>query len=368
MKILFVANTSWYLYNFRKPLLIELRNKGFEVHAASPFDSYTIKLNKIGVITHNIKISRSSISPFGDIYLALSLLILYKKLLPNIIHHFTIKPVIWGSFVLSFFPKINVVNSIPGLGIVFKDNTILKSIVTMLYRFGLKDRFKIIFQNPNDRKLFIDNKIVSNNQSHLILSSGVDVEYYKKNAKRRTKRIKYFGIMSRLLWSKGINEFVEASHIIYSEYSDIKFIILGSPDYGSKNSISHEWLENIDKNYEYIEWIKHKADVRPFLEQIDVFVLPSYYPEGIPKSLIESASFGLPLITTDTPGCREVVKNNYNGYLIKPMDINELTKSMKKIVLNPNLLEEFGNNSRKLALKKFDVKIVNNQTIDLYNF
>jgi glycosyltransferase involved in cell wall biosynthesis len=367
MKIILVANTSWYLYNFRKPLLNELISQGYEIHTISPKDDYTPKLAKLGITTYNINIARSGLSPFKDIQLLFSLIKLYRKIKPDIVHQFTVKPVIWGSIASKIFPKIRVINSIPGLGIVFKGNIITKKIVTILYKIAIQRKHKIIFQNPDDYNVFLDEKLVKAEQCSLILSSGVDTEYFKVTPSIVENNTVKFGVMARLLWSKGIGEFVEASHKIYNKYSNAEFIILGSPDSGSKDSIPYEWLEKVNSEYNYITWIKHAEDVRPFLNDIDVFVLPSYYPEGVPKSLIESASFSLPLITTDTPGCKEVVENKYNGYLIKPNDVDELVSSMQNLLADTTLRDKFGENSRELALRKFDVKSVNKRTIDLYH-
>ena len=366
MKIILIANTSWYLYNFRRPLLKELIVQGYEVHTISPVDGYTEKLNELGITTHNIKISRSGLSPVKDTRLMFSLFNLYRKVKPDIIHHFTVKPVIWGSIASRLFSKIRVINSIPGLGIVFKGNKFTKFIVTTLYKFAFRKKHKVIFQNPDDYKIFLSEKLVDEKQCSLILSSGVDTEYFVKTMKKINNTTVTFGVMARLLWSKGIREFVKASHRIVSEFPHAKFIILGSPDLGSKDSIPLEWLEKTNSKYDYIIWIEHTEDVRPFLDDIDVFVLPSYYPEGVPKSLIEAASMKLPIITTKTPGCKEVVENGCNGYLVKPNDVDELVNSMKNLINDTNKRIEFGKHSRDLAIRKFDVKNVNNRTIDLY--
>jgi len=366
MKIVLVANTSWYLYNFRKPLIRELINLGHSVYAISPKDSYTTKLRDLGVFTYNVRISRSGLSPIRDLALLLRLLKLYIKTHPNVIHHFTVKPVIYGSIASSLLKNTKIINSVPGLGIVFNNNIITQLLVITLYRFAISIKHQVIFQNPDDLMRFLNYRIVKEEQCSLILSSGVDTKYFRPNSVgRKSKQIK-FGIMARLLWSKGINEFVKAGHMIYEKNKNTKFIILGSPDGESSNSIPEEWLNKINKSYTHIQWREHIEDVRLFLDEIDVFVLPSFYPEGVPKSLIEAASMALPIITTDTPGCKEVVEDGKNGLLVPTKDVKALSIAMGTMISDEEKRVKMGENSRNLAKNKFNIEKVNKKTLYLY--
>ena len=172
--------------------------------------------------------------------------------------------------------------------------------------------------------------------------------------------------MSRMLWSKGIKDFVDASKILINKNLKIKFIILGSPDNNSPDSIPISWLEEINK-IDKISWIPHKDNVYNFLKKIDVFVLPTYYPEGLPKSLLEAASMKLPLIATNTPGCKEIVKNNINGFLIDIQNSNQLADKMYTLFSNQKLRREMGNKSFEIVSKEFSIDLVIKKTLKVYN-
>ncbi|MBL7110191.1 MAG: glycosyltransferase family 4 protein [Candidatus Marinimicrobia bacterium] len=366
MKIIFVANTSWYLYNFRKPLIVELLNLGYKVYTISPEDSYTKKLINLGVLTNNISIARSGLSPIKDVSLLIRLVKLYANIKPDIIHHFTVKPVIYGSYASRSLKNSKIINSIPGLGIVFSGFPITRLLVIFLYRLAISKKHQIIFQNPDDLKKFLDFKIVTMEQSSLIMSSGVDTEYFRPNAIVKNRSQIKFGLMARLLWSKGISEFVKAGHLLHKINNNTEFIILGNPDKDSLDSVSYEWLNKINESYTYIHWREHVDDVKSFLNEIDVFVLPSYYPEGVPKSLIEAASMKLPIITTKTPGCKEVVADWVNGILVPAKDIKALSIAMQTMAYDEKRRFEMGVNSRNIAKTKFSIEKVNKKTRYLY--
>ena len=368
MKISLISNTSWYLFNFRSSLIKELINLGYEVHVVAPFDNYVDRLVKLGVHYHEIRLTRFKKSILWDFLFILKLIKVNYKLKPDVIHHFTIKPVIYGSIATWFYPKAKVINSIPGLGLSFNviyKNKWINRFIMILYKIAFRNKHRIIFQNPDDMNFFIKKGILNINQCHLIKSSGVDINKFSKNGYVKDNKLVKFGVMGRMIWSKGILDFFEASKIVYSKNRNTQFYILGSPDPHSPDSISYEWLKNIN-NEKHVLWLEHTDDVKQFLSEIDVFVLPTYYPEGLPKSLIEAGAMELPLITTNTPGCKEVVQDGYNGELVNVKDQIELAQRMYEFSIDRSRIEEFGKNSRKIVESEYDVKIVNNKTIDLY--
>ena len=369
MKINFISNTSWYLFNFRSTLIKSLVDNGHDVHIIAPFDNYVDKLVKIGAHYHEINLTRFKKSIFWDFLFILKLIRINYKLKPDVIHHFTIKPVIYGSIAAWFYPKAKVINSIPGLGLSFNviyKNKWINRFIMILYKIAFREKHKIIFQNPDDMNFFIKKGILNINQCYLIKSSGVDIEKFSKNGYLKDNKIVKFGIMGRMIWSKGIEDFVEASKIVYEKNKNTQFYILGSPDPHSPDSIPYEWLQKITAE-KHILWLEHTDDVKEFLSEIDVFVLPTYYPEGLPKSLIEAGAMELPLITTNTPGCREIVHNGYNGALVNIKDQVELSQRMYELSLDRDKIKVWGENSRKLIESEYDVKIINNKTIELYN-
>ena len=368
MKITLISNTSWYLFNFRSSLIKQLIDDGHDVHILAPFDNYVDRLVKLGADYHEIKLTRFKKSILWDFLFILKLIRMNYKLKPDVIHHFTIKPVIYGSIATWFYPKAKVVNSIPGLGLSFNviyKNKWINRFIMALYKIAFKRKHKIIFQNPDDMNFFIKKGILNINQCHLIKSSGVDMDKFLKNGYVKDNKIIKFGIMGRMIWSKGILDFVEASKIVYNKNKNTQFYILGSPDPHSPDSISYDWLKDINDE-EHILWLEHTDNVKHFLSEIDVFVLPTYYPEGLPKSLIEAGAMELPLITTNTPGCREVVQDGYNGMLVNIKDQIELSQRMYELSIDRVKIKKFGINSRKLVESEYDVKIVNNKTIELY--
>jgi len=235
-----------------------------------------------------------------------------------------------------------------------------------LYNLAFKDNHTIIFQNPDNMNFFIKSGILNIEQCHLIKSSGVDVDKFQ-NAKRDKKdQIIRFGIMCRMIWSKGIDDFVEASKIVYKKNPNTEFYVLGSPDPHSPDSVSYDWLQDLNKE-KHLFWLEHTDNVEEFLSDIDVFVLPTYYPEGLPKSLLEAGAMELPLITTNTPGCKEVVQDGHNGYLVNIKDQIDLAQKMYELSLDGDKRTRMGVNSRKVVESEYDVKIVNDKTIKLYN-
>ena len=367
MKIVFISNTSWNLFNFRKELIQSLVLKGYEIHVLTPFDKYTKDLKGLGVVYHDIKLSRFNKTIFSDFLFMVKIFLKIYKIKPNIVHNFTLKPVIYVSIVLKFFKKIKVINSITGLGISFSEsnkNTLLNKFILFLIKISFSKKYQFIFQNPDDINFFVNKKLLTLKQCHLVKGSGVKIG--EKYNNRLDNEIVTFGVMSRMLWTKGIKDFVDAAKIVIIKNSKTNFLILGSPDPNSPDSIPIAWLEGVNKE-KGISWIPHKDDVSTFLKEIDVFVLPTYYPEGVPKSLLEAAAMNLPLITTDTPGCKEIVRDNVNGFLIPPKNPNELAKKMDCLSIDFNLRNKMGSKSFEIVSNEFSIDLVVNKTLKIYN-
>ena len=369
MRILLTSNTSWYLYNFRFNFIEKLIDLGYEVHIISPFDIYVNKLLKLGIKHHDIKLTRFKKNIFKDLFFIFKLYSLYKKIKPNIIHNFTIKPVIYGSIAAWFFPYIKVINSIPGLGILFLNKnkfSFSNFFIKKLYKFSILNKYKAIFQNPDDMNFFINNNILNKEQCFLIKGSGVDLIRFTKINRKKDEQFINFGLMGRMLWSKGVKEFIDSSRIVFNKNNNTRFFILGSPDKNNPNAIPIDWLEK-ENNKKYIFWEPHKDNVVDFLNKIDVFVLPTYYPEGLPKSLLEAAAMKLPLIATNTPGCNKIIKDGTNGFLIDIKDSYQLADKMYNLSIDNSLRYSMGLESRKIVEKEYDVNIINKKTIEIYN-
>jgi len=347
---------------------MNLIQKGYEVHIIAPNDKYSIKLEEIGVLFHDIKLARFKKSIWSDFCYLIKLVFYFIKIKPSLIHNFTIKPVIYSSIASFFFKETKLINSIPGLGISFRPSNkkkAMSSFILILYRIAINEKHKIIFQNPDDMDFFIQNKISSESNSYLIKGSGVDLIKFTKNKNIPSGNVVKFGMMCRMLKSKGVEDFVKASKIVFEKNPETRFYLLGSSDLNNPDSISDKWLHKIN-NLEYMKWNAHSDNVIDFLNNIDVFVLPTYYPEGLPKSLLEAAAMSLPLISTKIPGCKEIIKDNFNGFLVNPKNIRELADKMYKLSINMDARINMGKNSRILVEKEYSDKNINDRTIKLY--
>lgn len=370
VKIFLVSNTSWYLYNFRLPLIKGLISRGYQVFALSPEDTYVKYLRDYGIKHIHIKMSRSGINPFEDIFLFIKLSNIYKRYKPDVIQNFTIKPVIYGTFAAQM-SKINYIyNMIPGLGYVFTGNSLKKfwvrKVVRFLYRRSLLFSKHIYFQNQDDRDYFIKHKIVDKEKTSIVPGTGVDTDLFSPG-KREQKEGITFILVARMLWDKGIKEFVDAAYRLRKQYQDISFWLLGPVDMQNPRGISSEQLENWNKEG-IVKYLGMTDNVKSYLEKADVIVLPSYYREGIPLSLLEASAMGMPIITTDSVGCREVVEDGKNGYLVPAKDSVALSSFMERFISNPELAFRMGKASRKMALTKFDAKKVVKEILKYYPF
>jgi len=364
-KIVFVANTSWYLYNFRLSLLKEMVASGWKVFALAPHDKYSQYFEIHGISFVRLIISRRGINPLKELLTIWRIYIVYNRIQPDFIHHFTSKVAIYGSFAARLAGIKNVVSSITGLGYAFINKGILHFIVKAMYKVAFQGVSQVIFQNSNDKEMFLRYKLISPKKVYLVKGSGVNTEYFTSHVNdNRINGNITFALISRMLWDKGVGEFVEAAKSTKRSLPTVKFLLVGSPDYGNPNTVPEKYLEEQSSNG-YIEWIGHVDDVKPFILKSDVVVLPSYR-EGLPKVLLEAASCGRAIVATDVPGCREIVEHGINGLLVPPKDVNSLAEAMFKLAKDPGLRLQMGQNGRKKVLREFDDKIVIKKTMEIY--
>ena len=365
MRIAVVLNTSWNIYNFRKGLINSLMDKGNQVITIAPKDQYTYKLMEIGCRHIPVKMDSRGASPIKDFLLILELYWIYKKVKPDVILHYTIKPNIYGTIAASFL-GIPVINNVCGLGTIFLKDNIVSRIAIMLYRIAFRFPKKIFFQNEDDKNLFIKRKIVSEQVSDLLPGSGINVNDFSP-IKRNIKNNKFtFLLISRLIYDKGILEYIEAIETLKKEGHDVHFQLLGPIDERHKRGIPastiQEWIEKTQ-----IEYLGTAEDVKSYIERADCIVLPSYR-EGTPKTLLEAASMAKPIVTTDVPGCNHVVQDGKNGYLCKLKDSNDLALKMKKMLsLEEKSRSKMGIFGREYIKQKFDEKIVIDKYITAIN-
>ena len=329
MKIIISINTSWNIYNFRSGLVTFLKKEGHEVIAVAPKDDYSQKLeSELGCKFYPIDMDNKGSNPVKDIFLTFSYLKLFKKIKPDVILQYTIKPNIYGSIAARLL-SIPTINNVSGLGTIFiNPNNITSKVALMLYRFAFKFPKRVFFQNNDDLELFIDFNLVKKEISDVLPGSGVDLEKFKYSKKEKKEKF-IFLMISRILYDKGIVEFIDAAREIKSKYKNVEFQILGMHD-ESKGSIPKvkfkKWQEEGIVNY-----LGVTDDVVSKIITADCVVLPSYR-EGTPKTLLESLAVGRPIVTTNAPGCKETVINGENGYLCEIKNSKSLESQLIKII------------------------------------
>jgi glycosyltransferase involved in cell wall biosynthesis len=364
-KIIVVANTTWNIYNFRLHLLETLEAAGYQIVVVAPLDEYIVYLDRLKECSHiPVKhLSRKGINPFADARLFWELYKIYRREKPDIIIHYTIKPNIYGNLAAAALsiPSICVVT---GLGYVFIHNGFIKALSDYLYQYSFNFARKVIFENKDDRNLFVSNRLSRSEKSIAIKGCGVNTQFYSPMPSKGFEDKFVFTFIGRLLYDKGVVEYVEAAKIVKIKYPNAVFRLLGELDNGnpaavSENSLS-EWIEN-----HYIRYFGAAKDVRPFIAESDVIVLPSYR-EGMPRAILEALSMGKAVITTDTAGCRETVDEGENGFLVPSKNINALADSMiKSCELGKVVLAQMGEKSRQKAYKEFDENIINQQIMKI---
>ena len=362
--ILINLNTTWNIYNFRLSLIQELQKKGFKVAALAPRDSFTSKLEDIGVECFHINLNPKGTNPISDLRLVYQYYKIFKELKPIIILSYTIKPNIYGNIAARLL-KIPTINNISGLGTLFIKASLTTYMGKLLYTLSLVNSTHVFFQNKDDQRLFIENRLVKSSITSLIPGSGVDVE--KFNCNRFKNKGNKFLFVGRLLADKGVFEYLEAAVSVLLKHPEKEFLLVGELGYRNKTALSKKQLEKYTNKYSQIKYLGKTDDMVGLLNMIDVIILPSYR-EGLPKSLIEAEAMKLPIISTDVPGCRDVVEHEVNGFLCEAKSKHSLEKAIYSMIsLTENQRLEYGLNGRNKVINEFSSKIVNKIYLDKIN-
>jgi len=359
MQIVISANTSWYIYNFRLSLIKKIISNGQQVVVIAKNDNYTEKLIDNGVQFFPIEIDNDGINPFNELKLIYRYYNVLKDLSPLLFLGYTIKPNIYGSLIC-FILKIPSVLNISGLGTVFVKKTFLTWIMNMLYYLCLRSAKIIFFQNSDDYNYFVSSGLAPVDKSDLLPGSGVDLKRFKpvrKNKKIIDHPVRFL-LLGRLIAEKGIYEFINAGQILKKKGYNIELQLLGFLNDGKRRAIKKselkEWITK-----KYVTYFSPVDDVRQYISRADCIVLPTYYREGVPRSLLEAASMGKIIITTDVSGARDAVDDKSTGYICKVKDSLDLASKMQKIIeLSPQKRIKMSINARKKMERQFDEKIV----------
>jgi glycosyltransferase involved in cell wall biosynthesis len=368
IRIALFANTDWYLYNFRMSLARALREQGHEVVLMSPPGTYSELLREQGWCWISVPMKRRSLNPLREYALIRGLRQLFRRERFDLVHTFTLKCSIYGSLAALAAGRPLRVNSIDGMGYVFTSHEskaqLLRPVVLGLLRLALVGRkVRLMVQNPDDAAFFRRGELVDPANVRLVSGSGVDCTRFAATPSARGARLRVL-LPARLLWDKGLAEYVEAARILLAKGRAIDFLIAGTPDLGNPAAVPEanvkQWVAA-----GLVTWLGHVDDMVGLLRSVDVVVLPSYR-EGLPKSLIEAAACGLPLVTTDVPGCREVVTDGVDGLMVPVKDAVALAAAIERLADDPALCARLGAAARAQALAVFDERIVNAKTLDIY--
>ncbi len=354
-KIVICLNTSWNIYNFRINLARAIKEAGYEVVLVAPYDKYSDILSQ-EFEYYNIYINNKGTNPKEDLKTVIGFYRLYKTIKPDIVLNYTIKPNIYGNIACSFL-DIKTINNISGLGTVFIKESFITKIVKGLYRYSLGKSSKIFFQNSDDRDLFIENQLVELHKCDVLPGSGIDTNKFVPVQYKNEDGIFKFLLIARMLWDKGVGEYVEAIKILKSKYLNIEFQLLGSLDVANNTAISKEQMSEW-VNQGFVNYLGVTDNVKDFIKKADCIVLPSYR-EGTPRTLLESASMAKPIVTTNVPGCKDVVDDGVNGYLCEVKNAQDLAEKMEMMLnLTSKERRAMGEAGREKMINEFDEKIV----------
>ncbi len=372
MKIAFLSHVDFNLYLFRLPIMQKLVKEGHKVYAVIPKGKFFDKFSEHGIETIEYKIERKSLNPFREFVTIKHIYDVIKPLKLDILHAFTIKPNIYGAIAGSFAKVPEVFSTITGMGSFYIDTSlkakIVKFIIEKLYKFSFKRVTGVIFQNSDDLNYFVEADILDKSKAFLVKSSGVDTDFFspsepniKLKQELNLKDEVIILMVARAIWHKGIKEYYESAKIIKDKYKNVKFYLVGGVDSGNHSAVPKEFLENNNN----VIWLNERNDIKELISICDIFVLPSYR-EGVPRTLLEATSMAKAIVTTDTIGCREVVVNNINGFLVKLCDSGDLADKTEILINDKKLRDKFGKNGRIKAINEFDVKVVVDKYLAIY--
>jgi glycosyltransferase involved in cell wall biosynthesis len=367
-KILFVVNDAGFFKSHRLRLAQEASARGYEPVVACGRSSGEAALCEYGIRCRTFALSRSGLNPIRDLNTFIALLRIYRDEKPDIVHHVTIKPVIYGTLASRLAHVPAVVNAIPGMGFVFTQRgftaSVVRNLVNLLYRIALvHGNMRFIFQNREDLQNFVEHTVIPEPQTYLIRGSGIDLNDFPYTPEPPGPVT--FVLLARMLSDKGIREFVEAARRVRSSQPQWRFVLVGGVDPGNPSSLTEAELEAWNAEG-VVEWLGHRSDVPAILAGAHVVCLPSYR-EGLPKSLLEASAIGRPMIASNVPGCREVVRDGITGLLVEPRDAVALADAMLRLGLDPTLRARLGRAARERAEALYSIEDVVRDTFLIYD-
>lgn len=368
-KLLFVVTEDWYFLSHRLVVAVAARRAGYDVAVATRVDRGSAQITNAGLRLIPLRHwSRRSRNPWTELRAIAELADIYRRERPDLIHHVALKPVIYGGLAARITRMPRSINALAGLGFVFSSTSLrarcLRPLVHALLRFSLApERSAVILQNPDDRELLIARGVVAPGRVRMIRGAGVDVTVFVAQPAAQGPPLVLFA--SRMLWDKGVGDFVRMAQRLRAEGSDARFVLVGDSDTGNPGAVPTAQLQAWHRSG-LVEWWGKRDDMPSVFAQSAIVCLPSTYGEGIPKVLIEAAASARPIVTYDVPGCREIVRHGENGLLVARGAVGELADAVRRLLASPQQRHAMGAKGRAIVLKEFAEEIVVEQTLDVY--
>lgn len=362
--VIFSANRGYALISSREAIIVKFLDEGWQVVLATADDDEARYLVGLGAKLEPVKFNRGGFAPILDWRAWRRMCAIYSRWRPDIVHHFHGKPIILGTLaarqMLGSVPA--VVNTITGLGHAFINGGLAARLVSAGYKLALPQSDVTIFQNRDDRQLFLERGWVQASKARLIIGSGINLSRFEYCERKGRKVVPIVIMIGRLLRQKGIPEFVEVAREIKKRWPEVRFLLAGEEDHDHPDSVTPKWIRDMGN----VEYLGRLSDVRTLLAQADIMLFPSYR-EGVPRAVMEAALTGLPVIAFDVPGVREAVRHEETGYLVPFRDVSSLTERLVELIQDPQIRLAMGLAAKKFTERNFDIKRVHKDYFDVYN-
>lgn len=367
-KLFIVVNVDWFFLSHRKDIAMRAQETGWDVTIVTADTGKLKDIEAIGLKVNNLPMSRSGMNIVEELKTLNWLRKLYKREHPDVVHHVGMKTILWGTLAAKFSGVKGVVNAISGLGGFFAEDNkgLLAKVMPKVLKFSHnRSNLLCIFQNDDDWGLYVKHGIIRHEQGRFIKGSGVsltDFSYAPEPSEGKLKVI----LTARMIVEKGVFLLTEAAECLREKYGEkVEFLLVGGLD-DHPGAITKEQLDAVCDG-KYIKWLGYRTDVRDLLKQCHIVAFPSYYMEGLPKSLIEADAIGRPVITSNSVGCKETVEDGVNGFLIQPKDVYALTEKLDLLLGDAELRQKMGKASRAYAEKYFDIEVVIERHLNIYD-
>ena len=367
-KLFIVVNVDWFFLSHRKDVALAAKKAGWDVTIVTADKGKLKDIEALGLKVINLPMSRSGMNIVEELKTLNWLRKLYKREKPDVVHHVGMKTILWGTLAAKFSRVHGVVNAISGLGGFFAEDNkgMLARVMPIVLRFSHnRKNLLCIFQNDDDWGLYVKYGIIKHEQGRFIKGSGVDLNQFCYTPEPEDGKMKVM-LTARMIVEKGVFLLTEAAERLRSKYEGkVQFLLVGGLD-DHPGAITKEQLDAVCDG-EYIQWLGYRTDVRDLLKQCHIMAFPSYYMEGLPKSLIEADAIGRPIITSNSVGCKEAVIDGYNGFLIQPKDVDALTEKLDLLLSDKVLRVRMGKNARKYAEDYFSIEVVKERHLAIYD-